>query len=181
MLEEVLFENPWLVAVRVCEPIEVPPAFGGRGTLRPDDIEFLDIGLLAPLALFEGTLRFEAMPLFGRPRVVPGRATPRPPDVLAWFSPAREDEPNEFVLDAAGGVIRLTTGREAMRPGVAAGRPAFRPSLLCIVGLAFTRFNAGAFRTALAGTCTAFWRTDNPPCSVPRETAVNPPRTFMLA
>jgi hypothetical protein len=103
------------------------------------------------------------------------------PPVIREALPARE-EPNELGLDAAGGVMRLTTGREIARAGApAAGRPAFGPNLLCMVGLAFTRFSAGAFRIALAFTRTVFPRTGNPRSSVPRETALNPPRTFKLA
>jgi hypothetical protein len=96
------------------------------------------------------------------------------PPIIREALPARE-EPNELGLDAAGGVMRLTTGREIARAGApAAERPAFE-------GLAFTRFSAGAFRIALALTRTAFWFTGNPRSSVPRETALNPPRTFKLA
>lgn len=106
--------------------------------------------------------------LLVRPKLCEGRGTERPEleklrDATAPcpLPPVRED-PN--ALDLAG-----------------AGRPAFDPNLLCMVGLTFGLPRAGALRTALALTRTAFWRTGNPRSSVPRETAVKPPRAFKLA
>lgn len=129
--------------------------------------------------MFDETLPFEGMPLFERPKFASGRATEPLP--LAWFIPAR-DEPNELDLEADGGVIRLTVERDIARAGApAAGRPAFCPNLLCIVGLTFGLPRAGAFRAAFAFTRTAFWRTGNPRSSVPRDTAVNPPRALRFA
>jgi hypothetical protein len=153
-----------------------PPALGGRGTLRPDDIELRENELpdpelrenelFGPLALFD-EMPFDETPLLERPKFAPGRAA---------------ELPNELALEAAGGVIRLTVARDTARAGAAAaGRPAFRPNLLCMVGLTPGLPNAGALRTALALTRTAFWRTGNPRSSVPRETAVNPPRAFKFA
>jgi hypothetical protein len=148
---------------------------GGRGTKRPPMEALPDASEPCP---FEG----RPAPELGCPAVIRGLIPERPFWVDAdWFAPGRAD-PNELDLAAAGGVIRLVTGRDIARAGApAAGRPAFGPNLLCIVGFALTRPSAGAFRIALAFTRTALPRTDNPCSSVPRETAVNPPRTFMLA
>ena len=60
----------------------------------------------------------------------------------------------------AGGVILLTTGRDATcAGGAAAGLPEFPalcPSTLSRVGVAFTRFNAGAFRACCGEIFSAF-------------------------
>ena len=59
------------MVVRVgCALIEVPPALGGRGTLRPAAIE-----LFGPLALFAEVLLFAVAALFERPELCGGRGT----------------------------------------------------------------------------------------------------------
>jgi hypothetical protein len=84
--------------------------------------------------------------------------------------------------EAPCAVIRLTTGRFNVRAlGAAARVPALDPSLASRLGLALTRFRAGALRIALDETCTIFRFTASPCSSVLRDTALNPPRTFIFA
>src|SRR5271166_3892058 len=78
----------------------------------------------------------------------------------------------------AGGVIRLTVGREAVRAdGCAAGWPAFGPSMLARVGDAsgLPILELDRFRNAPGEILAAFWATGRPRSKVFRETAVNAP------
>jgi len=112
-------------------------------------------------------------PLLDRPKFSGGRGTlrapaleePRPP-ALPWPSVrgvvvARELKPpdsvrpelNEAPREAAGGVMRLTVGRDiALLGAAAAGRPAFAPNRFCAVAPIPGRPIAGALRIALALT-----------------------------
>lgn len=78
----------------------------------------------------------------------------------------------------AGGVIRLTVGREAAAAcGCAAAKPAFGPSMLSRVGDAFGRpmLALDRLRNALGEILAAFAATGSPCSRVFRETAVSAP------
>ena len=90
------------------------------------------------------------------------------------------------LAELAGGVILLTTGREVTCAGGAAAArpellPALCPSTLSRVGVALTRFNAGAFRACCGETFRALRFTGSELTSAFFGTAVNPPGTCMLA
>jgi hypothetical protein len=82
------------------------------------------------------------------------------------------------LAELAGGVILLTVGRDATAAdGLAAGKPAFGPSMLSRVGETFGRLMLALdkFRKALGEVRAAFAATGNPRSRVFRETAVSPP------
>jgi len=71
--------------------------------------------------------------------------------------------------------MRLTVGREAAAfVGLAAGRPAFDPSMLSCVGLTSGPFALGRSCNALSGTFPMLCATGNECCSVLFDAAVNP-------
>lgn len=156
----------WLNAIWVfsLRPADVPARgpklcelmlCGGRGTKWPpgaiDDIEF-------PRP--SGPRAIELSPRTGEvlgPRTEP--ATPR---------------------DAAGGVMRLTVGREnELLCGLAAGIPALGPRLAERVGVAFSRPKLPAPRRSFAVTLTEFPRTAIPRSKLLRDIAVTAPGRFM--
>jgi hypothetical protein len=159
---------------------------GGRGTDRMGEVEAivpLDLGVVA-VAGSDSDLT----PLCG------GRGTKRPAG--AGIDLALVDGPSGARLGAgvavlwagagivlglaelAGGVILLTVGRDATAAdGLAAGKPAFGPSMLSRVGETFGRLMLALdkFRKALGEVRAAFAATGNPRSRVFRETAVSPP------
>lgn len=81
----------------------------------------------------------------------------------------------------AGGVIRLTVGRDSTERGAAAaGLPAFAPNMLFRVGAALGRFTLGAFFNALAGTLAIDLYTGKEFVNVLFGAAVNPPGRDMF-
>jgi len=95
----------------------------------------------------------------------------------AWLSGARAAEVAALLARAglAGGVMRLTVGREAAAfVGLAAGRPAFAPSMLSCVGLTSGPLALGRSCNALSGTFPMFCATGNECCSVLFDAAVSP-------
>ena len=71
--------------------------------------------------------------------------------------------------------MRLTVGREAAADeGLAVGRSAVGPSLLCCVGLTEGPCALARLCKALSGTFTMFRATGNECCSVLAEAAVSP-------
>jgi hypothetical protein len=92
----------------------------------------------------------------------------------AGFSRALADEPAARA-GLAGGVMRLTVGREAAaEDGFAAGLPAAGPNLLCVVGLTEGPRALERLRKPLAGILAMFWATGNECCSVLADAAVSP-------
>jgi hypothetical protein len=85
---------------------------------------------------------------------------------------------DDGLAELAGGVIRLTVGREAVAAeGCAAGKPAFEPRMLLRVGDTFGRPMLALDRLckALDGMFALFPATDSPRSRVFRETAVSAP------
>lgn len=71
--------------------------------------------------------------------------------------------------------MRLTVGREAaVLVGLAAGKPAFGPSMLSCVGLTSGPLALGRLCKALSGTLAMFWLTGSECRSVLFDAAVNP-------
>jgi hypothetical protein len=131
---------------------------GGRGTLR--------------LLAICGALRFMVAGLL-IPRLDIGDCSPRFADGVVI--PRAEAGARE---ELAGGVMRLTVGREAIAAdGCAAANPAFGPSMLARVGDTFglAMLALERFRKALEGMFARFAPTDSPRSRVLRETAVNAP------
>jgi hypothetical protein len=174
----------------VVAPIEGPdnaltPPCGGRGMLW-----FIAIwGALRLAMVGLLTARFGVGAMLELPRLCGGRGTKRPAGAgedsavvcrpsggrvavgvcglceAGWVAVGLEE--------AAGGVIRLTVGREAAdRDGRAA---AFGPSMLSRVGDAFGLPIEEMFRKAPGEILAAFWATGNPRSRVFRETAVSAP------
>lgn len=81
-------------------------------------------------------------------------------------------------LETAGGVMRLTVGRENALEIGCAPAPALAPSMPSRVGFTFTRLKACAPFTSLGVTRRLLECTGSPRCSVFCETAVNPPGLF---
>lgn len=142
--------------IAVCEGsvLTAPPDEGGRGTFRPTVPPFaLRLGEpLLRLCGGRGTLRPAgagvrvALASLAEAPVLCGVSGPRAVELpalrAAAFSPPRETAER---ADAAGGVMRLTVGREnAAEDGRAAVSPLRPPSMACRVGLASTRPRADA-------------------------------------
>jgi hypothetical protein len=159
---------------------------GGRGTDRMGEVEAIVPPDLAVVAVAGSDS--DLTPLCG------GRGTKRPAG--AGIDLALVDGPSGARLGAgvavlwagagivlglaelAGGVILLTVGRDATAAdGLAAGKPAFGPSMLSRVGETFGRLMLALdkFRKALGEVRAAFAATGNPRSRVFRETAVSPP------
>jgi hypothetical protein len=129
---------------------EFPKLWGGRGTKRP-------AGAGMGLALLDcpSGARFGA-----------GVAVVRAGELPTLFG----------LAEPAAGVILLTVGREATpADGLAAGWPAFGPSMFSRVGEASGRLMLDRFRKELGETLTAFEATGRPRSRVFRETAVSAP------
>jgi len=78
--------------------------------------------------------------------------------------------------ELAGGVILLTVGREATAAdGLAAGKPAFGPSMLARVGDTSGLLMLDRFRKLLGEILAAFGPTGKPRSRVFRGTAVSAP------
>jgi hypothetical protein len=159
---------------------------GGRGTDRMGEVEAIVPPDLAVVAVAGSDS--DLTPLCG------GRGTKRPAG--AGIDLALVDGPSGARLGAgvavlwagagivlglaelAGGLILLTVGRDATAAdGLAAGKPAFGPSMLSRVGETFGRLMLALdkFRKALGEVRAAFAATGNPRSRVFRETAVSPP------
>ena len=137
------------------------PLCGGRGTLRLVAICGVLRFIVGLLALRFGIAEFAD----GRPWEFAGEVA-----TLRGEAVGRA----EF----AGGVIRLTVGREVTAAdGCAAGNPAFGPSMAERVGdaLGLAMLALERFRSALDGMLARFEATGNPRSSVFRETAVSAP------
>jgi hypothetical protein len=163
------------------------PFCGGRGTLwfmaicaGCDGAFRLDIaGLLAPW--FDIAAGLELLKLCG------GRGTKRPAgcgiDLALLDDGAATLWAGAPVFCAAvgleelaGGVIRLIVGREATAAdGLAAGSPAFGPSMLARVGETSGLLILERFRRLLGEILAAFGPTGKPRSRVFRETAVSAP------
>jgi hypothetical protein len=114
------------------------------------------------------------------PRLCGGRGIKRPADAGEEIPPVGRPSIGRLMADVpvlrAGGVIRLTVGREAAdRDGRAAGAPALDPSLLSRVGDTSGLPMVDRFRKAPGEIRAAFWATGSPRWRVFRETAVNAP------
>ena len=95
----------------------------------------------------------------------------------AWPSAPRAAEVSGLAVraGAAGGVMRLAVGREAAAlAGLAAGEPAFAPSMLSCVGLTSGPLALGRLCKALSGTFARLFCTGSECCSVLLDAAVNP-------
>jgi hypothetical protein len=99
--------------------------------------------------------------------------------LLLLFCAARADS---IAVVRAGGVIRLTVGRDSTERGApAAGLPAFAPNTLFRVGAALGRFMLGAFFNALAGTFAMVLFTGEEFVNVLFGAAVKPPGRDIFA
>ena len=136
--------------------------WGGRGTLR--------------FAAICGALRFMVVGLLTLRLDIAGFADGRPWEFAGDVATLRGEavEREEF----AGGLIRLTVGREVVAAdGCAAGRPAFGPSMAARVGdaLGLAMLALEIFRRALGEMLARFEATGRPRSRVFRETAVSAP------
>ena len=134
--------------------MELPRLCGGRGTKRPAGAGEDSADVCRPSGV----------------RVAAGIALLRVAGVAGlceagWIEVGLEE--------AAGGVIRLTVGREAADSDGRAA--AFGPSMLSRVGDAFGLPIVEMFRKAPGEILAAFWATGNPRSRVFRETAVSAP------
>src|ERR1700685_2505662 len=159
------------------------PLVGGRGTDRdigedadgPPDLAVLPLESDPPLCGGRGTERPAGCGMDLAPLDCP--SGPRPADGAAVFR-ALPIFCEAAGLDApAGGVMLLAIGREVTpADGLAAGRPAFDPSMLLRVGdtSGLLMLALDKPRTALGVILAVFPRTDSPCSRVFRETAVRP-------